>query len=72
MRININYECIATFRFIDAVEMKGTFELPYLNEMKFHMYNNFVDCSLDGVGVKITSKEVVCEKVEKYEENNED
>ena len=72
LRININYECIATFRFIDAVEMKGTFELPYLYEMKFRMYNCFVDCSLDGVGVTITSKEVICEKVEKYEENNED
>ena len=71
LRININYECIATFRFIDAVEMKGTFELPYLNEMKFRMYNSFVDCSLDGVGVTITSEEVVCEKVEKYEENKD-
>lgn len=70
LRININYECIATFRFIDAVEMKGTFELPYLNEMKFRMYNSFVDCSLDGVGVTITSQEVVCEKVEKYEDKD--
>lgn len=70
LRININYECIATLRFIDAVEMKGTFELPYLNEMKFRMYNSFVDCSLDGVGVTITSEEVICEKVEKYEDNN--
>ncbi len=70
LRININYECIATFRFIDAVEMKGTFELPYLNEMKFRMYNSFVDCSLDGVGVTITSEEVICEKVEKYEDKN--
>jgi hypothetical protein len=67
LRININCECIATFRFIDAVEMKGTFELPYLHEMKFRMYNSFVDCSLDGVGVTITSQQVVCEKVEKYE-----
>ena len=65
LRININYECIATFRFIDAVEMKGAFELPYLYEMKFRMYNCFVECSLDGVGVTITSEEVVCEKVEK-------
>ena len=70
LRININCECIATFRFIDAVEMKGTFELPYLNEMKFRMYNNFVDCSLAGVGVTITSHEVVCEKVEKYEDKD--
>lgn len=67
LRININYEWIATFRFIDAVEMQGTFELPYLNEMKFRMYNSFIECSLSGVGVTITSEEVVCEKVEKYE-----
>ena len=73
LRISIYDECIATFRFIDAVEMKGTLELPYLMEMNFRMYNNcFVDCSLDGVGVTITSEEVVCEKVEKYEDNNED
>ena len=52
--------------------MKGAFELPYLYEMKFRMYNCFVECSLDGVGVTITSEEVVCEKVEKYEDNNED
>ena len=70
LRININYECIATFRFIDAVEMKGTFELTYLYEMKFRMYNSFVDCSLDGVGVTITSQEVVCENVEKYEDKD--
>lgn len=70
LRINIYDECIATFRFIDAVEMQGTFELPYLNEMKFRMYNCFVECSLSGVGVTITSEEVVCEKVEKYEEKS--
>ena len=68
LRININDECIATFRFIDAVNMDGEFEWPYLNEMKFHMYNSFVECDLCGVGATITSKEVVCEKVEKYEE----
>ena len=70
LRININYEYIATFRFIDEVEMEGTFELPYLYEMNFRMYNSFVDCSLDGVGVTITSQEVVCEKVEKYEDKD--
>lgn len=70
LRINIYDECIVTFRFIDMVEMKGTFELPYLNEMKFRMYNSFVECSLDGVGVTITSEEVICEKVEKFENKN--
>lgn len=70
LRINIDNECIATFRFVDTVNFDGELELPYLNEMKFRMFNNFVECSLDGVGATITCKEVVCEKVEKYEEFN--
>lgn len=71
MRINIYDECIATFRFIDMVNFESSMELPHLYSMKFRMCNSVVECDLDGVGATITCEEVVCEKVEKYEENKE-
>ncbi len=66
LKLNIYDECIATFRFMDVVNLDTDLETDFIYEMKFHIYNQFVECWLDGI--TITCKEVICESVEKYED----